>query len=426
MTAPWPPCHVAVTEPPGHATRLSRPARGMVSVAAPDELPEVLLLVVDAGGGHRAAGRALLAAAEERGAPFRFRVESLEAILGSLDFLRRTTGLSFEEGYNLLLRRRWTVLLVPLLRLLHGLIALRRPALVGEMRRHLAARRPAAVVSVAPNFNGVVRDALAAERPGAPFLVLLTDFADFPPRFWIEPGLDRVIVGTEEAASQARAIGVAPERISRVSGMVLHPRFYRMGGTEARARVRGELGFPGEAFTVMLLFGGKGSPEMEPLAERLIEAGPEWRVVAVCGDNPALLGKLAALAAKAGGRLVPVGFTDRVADFMAASDLLVTKPGPGSLAEAFQQRVPVVVTRNRHTIPQERFNTRYLEERGLGLVVRHWKEVPGAVAALAGDPERRARLRAAIAALPENRAVYEAIDIVAAEVTGAGRAAGMR
>ena len=92
-------------------------------------------------------------------------MESLEALLGSLDFLQKRTGLSFEEGYNLILRRRWTMLLAPLLRVLHGLIAFRRRALVRELRRHFAGRRPAAVLSVIPNFNGVVRDALARRAP---------------------------------------------------------------------------------------------------------------------------------------------------------------------------------------------------------------------------------------------------------------------
>jgi len=381
-----------------------------------EDLPEVLLLVVDAGGGHRSAARALVAAAEETSARFRFRVESLEVLLGSLDFLQKRTGLSFEEGYNLILRRRWTVLLVPLLRVLHGLIALRRPALVRQMRRLLKARPPAAVLSVTPNFNGIVRDAVAAELPGVPFLVLLTDFADFPPRFWLEPGLGRAIVGTEEAARQARAVGLAEERISRVSGMVLHPRFYRTARPEARGRVRRELGFPDDALVVTLLFGGKGSPEMEPLAAGLLDAGRDWRVIAIGGENPALVERLGRVASRAGDRLHAFGFTDRVAELLAASDLLVTKPGPGSLAEAFQLGVPVVVTRNRHTIPQERFNTRFVEEHGLGLVVGHWREIPPAVAALARDEARREGLRAAVAALPPNRAVYEAVEIVAREL----------
>ncbi len=383
--------------------------------------PEILVFTVDAGGGHRAAARALEAAAEETGAPFRLRVENLQEILAPEDLVKRSTGLSLEAGYNLILRRHWTVLLVPLLRLMHGAIRLRRRSLVGALRQHLATRRPAAVLSVMPNFNGVIRDALRAAHPGIPFSVLLTDFADFPPRFWIEPGIDRVIVGTEQAAAQAQQAGIPEERIARVSGMVLNPRFYRMGGKEARGRLRRELKL-GDGFAVLLLFGGKGSPVIEPLSARLLEASPAFRVIAICGDNPDLYEKLAPLEARAGGRLHRVGFTDRVADFMAAADLLVTKPGPGSLAEAFQEGVPVVVVRDRHTIPQERFNTRFVEEHGLGVVVSGWPEIPRAVLALAEDSARLDRLRATIAALPANRAVYEVVEILKKEVTATQRA----
>ena len=268
-----------------------------------------------------------------------------------------------------------------------------------------------------PNFNGVLRDALAEALPGVPLVVVLTDLADFPPRFWIEPGLGRVVVGTPEAAQQARAIGIPDARVSQVSGMILHPRFYRTDGAELRERVRGELGARATDFTVTLLFGGKGSPEIGPLAERLLEQDGGLRVVAVCGDNPGLFESLAPLDAASGGRLKRFGFTDRVAELLAASDLLVTKPGPGSLSEAFHQRVPVVVTRDVHTIPQERFNTEFVERRGLGLVVRGWREIPAAVARLAGEPWRLAAMRAAIAALPPNRAVYEVLEIVAREAT---------
>jgi UDP-N-acetylglucosamine:LPS N-acetylglucosamine transferase len=376
---------------------------------------EVLLLTVDAGGGHRAAANALMAARDEKDPGFRFRVANLQEVFAPLDVVKRTTGLSLEEGYNLVLRRRWTALLGPLLRLLHLAIAIRRRSLVAAFARHLAARTPAAVLSVVPNFNGVVRDAVRRACPGVPVIVLLTDFADFPPRFWIEPGLDRVIVATDRARAQARAIGLTEDRISTVSGMVLNPHFYAAGEPTTRARVREELGLDA-AFTVLLLFGGKGSPEMEPLARSLLERSTAWQLVALCGQNPDLLARLGELSAKAGGRLRPFGFTTRVADYMAAADLLVTKPGPGSLAEAFQARLPVVVTRNRHTILQERFNTDFVAERGLGVVVGDWREIPGAVARLTEDARDLGRLRANIETLPENRAVYEVIEIVDAAV----------
>ena len=376
--------------------------------------PVVLLFTIDAGGGHRAAARALVAAAEETGAPIRFRVESFQELLLPLDVLKRTTGLSLESAYNLILRRRASALMVPLLRLMHAGIRVRRRALVRMLAAWLRAQpRPAAVVSVFPNFNGVLRDAVREAIPGVPLVVVLTDLADFPPRFWIEPGLDRVVVGTREAAEQAAALGIPGERVSQVSGMILHPRFYRAGGREVRERVRGELGLGASDFTVTLLFGGKGSPEMAPLAERLLQEDHAPRVIAVCGDNPTLFERLAPIAARSGGRLTRFGFTDRIAELLAASDLLVTKPGPGSLSEAFHQRVPVVVTRNVHTIPQERFNTEFVAKRGLGLVVSSWREIPAAVAGLARDPARREAMRASLAALPPNRGVYEVLEVVA-------------
>jgi 1,2-diacylglycerol 3-beta-galactosyltransferase len=385
-------------------------------LSTPDLAPEVFLLTVDAGGGHRAATNALLAAREEKRCPWRFRVANLQQVLGPLDVVKNTTGLSLEEGYNVILRRRWTLLLGPLLRLLHLAIAMRRRSLVAAFARHLAANPPAVVLSVVPNFNGVVRDAVRQACPGVPVLVLLTDLADLPPGFWIEPGLDRVIVATDRAQAQARAIGLAEDRISRVSGMVLHPRFYRAGEPGLRSRVRQELGMGQDAFAVLLLFGGKGSPEMVPLTRALLTRLPQGQVMALCGDNPPLLAQLGPLAAEAGGRLHPFGFTDRVADYMAAADLLVTKPGPGSLAEAMAARLPVVVTRNRHTIPQERFNTELVTELGLGRVVAHPREIPDVVARLAEDRAELRQLQASIAALPENQAIYEVIEIISATV----------
>jgi UDP-N-acetylglucosamine:LPS N-acetylglucosamine transferase len=382
-----------------------------------DNEPQVLLFTIDAGGGHRAAARALVAAAEEGGVAWRFRVESFQKILLELDLLRRLVGVSLEDAYNVILRRNWNLFMVPLLRLMHAVIRIRRRALVRRLGQWLqAVPRPAAVVSVMPNFNGVMRDAIEAAHPGTPLVVVLTDLADFPPRFWIEPGIDRVVVGTDEAREQALALGLPAERITRVSGMVLNPSFYRGGGPGRREDARRSLGLGADEFVVTLLFGGKGSPQMAPLARGLLEADPGWTVIAICGDNPALVERLAPLEARHPGRLRRLGFTDRVAELMAASDVLATKPGPGSLAEAFHQRVPVVVIRNRHTIPQERFNTDYVARHGLGRVVHHWSEIPRAVAELGRDPLERERTRERLAALPPNRAVYEVLETIDREV----------
>ena len=376
--------------------------------------PEVLLLIVDAGGGHRAAANALLAAAEQARPPFRLRVESLQAVLQPLDPLRRLTGLDIEQLYNALIRRRMTWHLVPLLRLLQWSIARLRHRLTCRLAAHLRSHPAAAVVSLAPNFNAVLRDAVRDALPGRPFHVLLTDLADFPPHFWMEPGLDGVFVATDEAAEQARRLGL---RAQRTSGMVLNPRFYEPLAS-GRERVRRELGVPAEAPLLLLLFGGKGAPEMLPLARRLLEIDGRWHVAAVCGDNPRLFARMEALEAGAGGRLHRFGFTQRVHELMDAADLLLTKPGPGSLAEAFHRRVPVVVTLDARTIPQERFNARLVDELGVGVVARSWQGMADAARDLVRDRERLDGLRRKLDALPENRAVFELLSALEVIVGG--------
>ena len=90
-------------------------------MTGPDE-PEVVLFILDAGGGHRSAANALVAAAEIEGRPWRFRVVSLQEVLSPLDLGRRLTGQSMEQTYNAMVRRRQTLLLVPILRAFQWLI----------------------------------------------------------------------------------------------------------------------------------------------------------------------------------------------------------------------------------------------------------------------------------------------------------------
>ncbi|HUG54461.1 MAG TPA: glycosyltransferase [Vicinamibacteria bacterium] len=405
--------------------------RGRHAVAAPpppsaaivdpemEARPEVLLFVLDAGGGHRAAARALQAAAALSPRRWDIRVTNLQDVLAPADFTRRITGRPMEDAYNAIVRRRWTRFLVPMLRVLQwGIRRMSRP-LARLVADHLAEVRPAAVVSLIPNFNGVLAEARRLACPDTPFVIVLTDLADFPPHFWIAPGADRVVVATEHAAAQARAAGLPPAAISITSGMILHPRFH-VPDPAARQRTRRELGIGMEDFTVLVLFGGKGSPEVHPLAAALLDQSPRWHVMAICGDNPRLEAAVGELGAASGGRLHCFGFTDRVMDLLAACDVVATKPGPGTLAEAFHCRVPVVVPCTPYTIPQERYNAVFVRENELGVVVRHWREIPNAISSLAADPVRRTRMRRRLESLPGNRAVFEVLDVLEAEVEGAG------
>jgi 1,2-diacylglycerol 3-beta-galactosyltransferase len=90
---------------------------------------------------------------------------------------------------------------------------------------------------------------------------------------------------------------------------------------------------------------------------------------------------------------------------MALSDFFIGKPGPGSISEALQFDLPVVVERNKKTMPQERYNTAWIAEKRLGIVLRSFGEIAAGVEQLLRE-ETFAELRANARAY-SNRAIFE-------------------
>ncbi len=95
---------------------------------------------------------------------------------------------------------------------------------------------------------------------------------------------------------------------------------------------------------------------------------------------------------------------------MQLSDFFIGKPGPGSLSEALAMRLPVIVECNAWTLPQERYNTEWVVENEVGIVLQGFTGIEGAVARLI-EPAALSRYRANTAKL-ENRAVFEVSEIL--------------
>jgi 1,2-diacylglycerol 3-beta-galactosyltransferase len=96
---------------------------------------------------------------------------------------------------------------------------------------------------------------------------------------------------------------------------------------------------------------------------------------------------------------------------MYLSDFFIGKPGPGSISEALAMKLPVITDCNTLTLFTERYNAKWVVERGVGIVVRDFRQVDRAVAELL-QPENFARYRAKAAAF-NNQAVFEVVDFLA-------------
>ena len=334
------------------------------------------LVYFNAGGGHRSAAVALDAAIRELALPWTLRLVNLFEVLDPRDVFGKTTGMKPEQYYNARLARGWTLGLAQELKLLQALIRLSHKSLTRRLQRHWHKTKPDMVVSLVPNFNRAMYQALTAARPQAPYVTILTDLADSPPHFWIEPHqAQHLICGTARAVAQARSAGYGDAHIHATSGMIIRPDFYQDLNVDRRTEMR-KLQLDPDRPTGIVMFGGHGSKVMRGIAKRL----DDTQLILICGHNSVLADELRAMRARA--PRVVVGFSAQIRYFMQLSDFFIGKPGPGSISEALQQRLPVIVVRNAWTMPQERYNAEWVEENGVGLVLDSFKGVRVAVSAL--------------------------------------------
>jgi UDP-N-acetylglucosamine:LPS N-acetylglucosamine transferase len=359
------------------------------------------LIYFNAGGGHRAAALALQQAMQ--GGHWQVRLINLVEILDPKGVFFKTLGLQPEDFYNKMLASGMTLGMSQELKLLQKAIRLSHKAMVRKMHAHWLASQPDMVVSVIPNFNRALCESLKLARPQTPYVTVITDMADYPPNFWIEPDqAQHVVCGTAHAVQQALQAGCAPERVHRSSGMILSPRFYDVAPID-RVAERRKHGFDAHRAVGLVMFGGYGAGVMKRIAASLSDTP----LILICGRNAVLAEALRAMPSRAVH--VVVEFTNEMAYWMQLADFFIGKPGPASLSEAVHMGLPVIITRNVWTMPQERWNTEWVRSHGLGVVHRSFRSVHLAVQDIVSQlPTWQSKVRQV-----RNRAIFEVPQLLA-------------
>ena len=128
----------------------------------------------------------------------------------------------------------------------------------------------------------------------------------------------------------------------------------------------------------------------------------------ICGRNKKLAERLRRMNTKFPKYVEE--FTSEIPYYMHLSDFFIGKPGPGSISEAIAMRLPVVVERNSWTLPQERYNTEWILEKKVGVVLKSFREIDAGLGELL-DASNFGRFRANATAVT-NRAVFEIPEIL--------------
>jgi 1,2-diacylglycerol 3-beta-galactosyltransferase len=367
------------------------------------------LVFFDAGGGHRSAANALSEVVRLEGRDWDVQLMNLQELLDEMDVFRKITGIRLQDIYNLMLRKGWTLGSPQLLPLMHGVIKMLHGQQVSMLEKYWKGKNLDMVVSVIPNFNRALFQGMAKALPGVPMVTILTDMADYPPSFWIEKQPQYLICGTEKARQQALAMGHAKERVFLTSGMILNPKYYQPVDVDRVPELEA-LGLDPKLPTALMMFGGEGSARMLDIARQLNASTLDLQMIAICGKNEKLRRELQNMP-----RRIPMhieGFTREVPRFMRLSDFFIGKPGPGSISEAVAMGLPVIVECNAWTLPQERYNATWVEERGVGIALKSFSKGIVEAAGQMVDSRRRAEFSCNVKAI-SNRAVYEIPEILA-------------
>ncbi len=371
--------------------------------------PRIAILHATAGSGHRSAAHALANAISALSPDA--RVRDLDTLVFASRFYRQT----YSQGYNAMAQRA-PVLWGALYHLWAQQRVHRAAGPTREAFDRLSLRRLVRVVErespdavVCTHFLPV--EALAPRRGlgrlRVPLYVVITDFTAHP--MWAYPHVDRYFVATDDVADELHGHGVPRERIE-VTGIPVDPRFaLAIGRDAARARFALERNEP----VVLVMGGGSGVGPMRELARRLATLESKPQVVVACGTNARLRGDIEALAVRFPGRVRALPFTTEVDALLEAADVVVSKAGGLTCAEALIKRAPLVVF--RPTPGQEVRNAQYLEGGGAAVFADSVENVAASVERWLADPAQRERVRENAARLAKPKAA----ETIARRVLGA-------
>ncbi len=213
------------------------------------------------------------------------------------------------------------------------------------------------IVTVHPMANSLALKALGPNRP--PFYTVVTDMVTTH-ALWFDSRADIIFVPTEMASQRAVSYHMPPEKLEIV-GLPVADRYCTP--LQEKQALRRTLGWPADKPMVLLVGGGDGMGPLGRNARAIDESGLDVGLAIVCGRNKKLQAALASSAWENPAFIY--GFTREMPEFMRAADVIVTKAGPGTIAEALNAHLPIILYSK---IPgQEDGNVTFVESEGAGV-----------------------------------------------------------
>jgi len=240
--------------------------------------------------------------------------------------------------------------------------------------------RPDVIATTQAFPCGMVADFKRIKGVNTPLVAVLTDFV--PHSYWVYDNVNYYITPSEEVKQRLTRKGINPERI-KVFGIPFDLKFNQ---DLDKIQIRKKLNLDNSLFTILIMGGGQGLGPIKGIINALEKLKFDFQEIVVCGTNRRVYGWLKKRLANYKKRISLFGYVQNVEELMSVADIIITKPGGITCAEALSKRLPMLII---SPIPgQEANNTAYLIAQGAAIKVDKPKELINIVGDLYNHPEK--------------------------------------
>ncbi|MFN8674422.1 MAG: glycosyltransferase [Candidatus Sericytochromatia bacterium] len=359
-----------------------------------------LFVIADSGGGHRTTANAVKAEIES------LIPNSCIFLMPGVDILahpQRVFGRLVEETYNTALKVGAYWVEPFLFKSLSGMelplmfeyIYLRNSQLIETFN-------PEAIISFVPATQNISYYALKylKREKEIPLYTVITDLNSMRDS-WIIEDQSYSFVPTEKAKDFFIKLGIKEEKMI-VTGLPVNPKFYKKFDNIEELKEKYEL--KKDLFTIMIIMGGYGSYSIYKYSKLIEELNLPVQIIACCGKSKSLYENVTKLSKESKTPIKVLGFTDKLPELMAISDVIISKPGSVTVVESINQNLPLLIDASNYIMWQEKGNAEYIEENKIGMAFRSETDLSEKIKFLVTNKDKYLEIKNNIVNFPKSNA----------------------
>ena len=375
-------------------------------------IPKILIISSDTGGGHRSAAAAIAEGLQKVWSGKSFAVRTIKAVEESHHITEKLV-----KVYNWVLQNRqhW-------MKYLYWVMNKVRPETreffhrrcIGFCKEIFEKWCPHLIVSVHPLtqhiFARILKELNLADQ--IPLVTVVTDPCYGFWKGWACDDVSLYLVANEDAQKQLIDYGISPEKI-KISGMPVHPKFHEVDEKVAQ-EARTAYGLNPDKFTVFVNAGWIGGGNIPQIFREFVRGDLDVQAIFLAGKNDELKREAEELAKTAKFPVKVIGYSDEIEKLMQSANVMVSKLGGLTTFETLDCRLPIIAHATTPPMPQEAGTVNLIHQRGAGILLEKSSDIVPTIQNLLTDTNKYKQMKAAAGSLSIPNSTRNIIEEIAA------------